>query len=271
MAGRSRPKSDRSKSERKSGDNRRGRSRGGGSDWDGVASWYDGWVGADGSHYHRTVALPTTLDLLALAPGERVLDLGAGQGVLAPHVKRAGAHYLGIETSPRLVEMARRRHGDHGTFLQGDARALPTRVESGGADAAVFLFSIRDIDPLSAALAEAARALRPGGRLVIFMVHPCFGIPRQSGWTFDPKRKLASRRIDSYLQPLAVPMKDSTRSFHRPLQVYFESLFAAGFSLERFVELPDDEAWCRKQKRPFNPEIPLFLAMRAVRRRPALD
>ena len=58
------------------------------SGWDPVADWYDGWVGPKGSHYHRKLAIPAVLNLLQLQPGENVLDLGAGQGVLAQYVGR---------------------------------------------------------------------------------------------------------------------------------------------------------------------------------------
>ena len=41
------------------------------------------------------------------------------------------------------------------------------------------------VDPLEPALASAAWALRPGGRLALLLTHPCFRIPRQSGWGWD--------------------------------------------------------------------------------------
>lgn len=243
---------------------RAGRARPGTS-WERAAEWYDGWVGKRGSVYHRRVALPVTLGLLDLAPGERLLDLGAGQGVLAPHAAQRGAEYLGIEASSRLVGLARERHGDRGRFLLGDARALPAEVGAGAFDAAVFLLSIQDMDPLDQVIAQAAGALRTPGRLVLFMVHPCFRVPRQSGWGFDADRKLPVRRVDRYLTPLAVPMGRST-SFHRPLEAYVTALAANGLTVDRLVELPDDEAWARRQGRTYNAEIPLFLALRAVKR-----
>src|SRR5512143_3212474 len=50
--------------------------------WDHVAAWYDRLIGDEGSDYHRNVIIPTALRLLDVQPGERLLDLCCGQGVL---------------------------------------------------------------------------------------------------------------------------------------------------------------------------------------------
>jgi ubiquinone/menaquinone biosynthesis C-methylase UbiE len=117
--------------------------------WEPVASWYDGWVGDRGSRYHRVAAIPAVMDLLDPQPGENILDIGAGQGVLAPYVAKRGARYTGLDASPRLIELARRRHAPSGRFVVGDARALNAvpRLRAQSFDAAVFLLSIEDMDP----------------------------------------------------------------------------------------------------------------------------
>ena len=235
--------------------------------WEDVATWYNGWVGKRGSHYHRKVALPTVMELLELRPKDKVLDIGAGSGVLAPHVARAGGRYVGIDLSPSLVKLARRYHGDKGSFIRGDARQLSVyKSLRDPFDAAVFLLSLQDMQPLHEVLSAASEALKPEGRLVIFMVHPCFRVPRQSGWGWDRRRKLSYRRVDRYLSPLSVPMRaharGTTRSFHRPLGDYVAALSAAGLGLETLLELPDEPIHT-KRAAAHNPDIPLFLALRA--------
>ncbi|MEP6680842.1 MAG: methyltransferase domain-containing protein [Chloroflexota bacterium] len=245
--------------------------------WDRVATWYDGWVGDRGSAYHRQLAIPATLELLDPQPGESILDVGAGQGVLAPSIVDAGARYTGVDASPRLVAAAKRRHRGIGQFVVGDARRLQAvaGLNEASYDAAVFLLSIQDMDPLHSVVAGVDWALRPHARVVVLMTHPAFRQPRHSGWGHDESRNLQFRRVDAYLGEMAVPMKSlagglPTRSFHRPISAYLNALGDSGFAVDRMLELPDLAAERRPGKAAragdrANAEIPLFLGLRAVR------
>lgn len=248
--------------------------------WDALAAWYDGWVGPKGSEHHRRTAIPATLSLLEARPEERILDIGCGQGVLAPHVARLGAQYTGVDISPRLLARARRQHGGHGRFYHADAAALAQHPELAGGqfEAAVFLLSIQDMDPLEEVIRNARELLVPQGRVILLMTHPCFRVPRQSGWGWDEGRKLRYRRVDHYLTPLPVPMKSYpggsgvTTSFHRPLGEYIAALAAHGLWLDAMSELPAEAQPRRRGKsvgglsraeERAQREIPLFLALRA--------
>lgn len=254
--------------------------------WDPVANWYDGWVGEEGSDHHRNLAIPHALELLNLQANEQFLDIGAGQGVLVPHVIKTRARYTGVDVSNKLLTIARQRHSKEARFLQGDARKLATigGIEAGAFDAALFMLSIEDIDPLAQAIDSAAWALREGGRLVIVMRHPAFRVPRQSGWGFDPQRELQYRRVDSYLTPMRVPLKSYavnrqrgeksslnaqqeragvTISFHRPISHYISELVTAGFLIDALREIPTFKQGQSPAEQRANQEFPLFLAIRA--------
>lgn len=246
------------------------------SGWEPVADWYDGWMGKHGSDHHRHLAIPTVLDLLQPQKGQHVLDIGAGQGVLAPHVIQHGAAYTGIDISQRLIKMARNHHrklpnAPPSRFLVGDARRLSNAVgiEPISFDAVVFLLSIQDMNPLEDVVASARWALRDSGRLVILMTHPCFRIPRQSGWGYDDGRKLQYRRVDHYLSPLTIPMKSyahgrgKTISFHRPLSAYINTLSDNGLLIDGLREVTSYKISPDKAVRRADQEIPLFLALRA--------
>ncbi|MCD7059259.1 class I SAM-dependent methyltransferase [Pelagibacterium xiamenense] len=244
--------------------------------WEGVADWYAGWAGPKGSRYHRTLAVPLLLDLLQPGAGEALIDLGCGPGVLAPPVAATGMAYTGLDLSPSLISIARRHNGRAGRFVVGDATraAAVPGLRQGTFDAASFLLSIQDIDPLTEALASAARLVHGSGRVVIVMLHPCFRVPRQSGWGWDEGRKLRYRRVDSYLSDLEVPMqphhsgKGVTRSYHRPLGAYIAALSSHGFAVTALREVRDiEKSGAPPAERRAAGEIPMLLGLRADRLR----
>ncbi len=246
--------------------------------WESVANWYLTWVGKDGGQHHRTVTIPAAMDLLDPKPGERILDVGAGSGVSAPAITSAGAEYVGVDVSATMLQYARKHHGRLGRFVQADSRKLHETPELADLtfDAVLFLLSLQDMDPLAAVLHSVDRILAPRGRVAVVMTHPCFRVPRLSGWGWDESHQLQYRRVDRYLSPLAVPMetvggpeRGMTVRFHRPLEQYVASLSEVGLLIDRLVEIPGHKV------RPSGPrakaenfalrEIPMFLGLRARR------
>jgi SAM-dependent methyltransferase len=109
---------------------------------------------------------PNPEDVALAALGEaaprRVLELGPGPGEFAARIRdELCAEVVAVDISPRLVELVCARGIEAHV---GDARALP--FESGSFDAAAANWVLYHVPELDRALAELARVLRPGGRLV---------------------------------------------------------------------------------------------------------
>ncbi len=102
-------------------------------------------------------------DLLAPQPGERILDLGCGDGVLTAKIAATGASVLGVDASPTMVEAARARGLD---VRQLGAEQLPFQAEFDAVFSNAALHWIRD---QQAVLAGVHRSLKPGGRFVAEM------------------------------------------------------------------------------------------------------
>lgn len=250
--------------------------------WEPLAQWYDGWVGKDGSLHHQKLAVPVALDLLKLESTDSLLDVGCGQGVMAGKLAGKISAYHGIDASPSLIRMAQQRTTQPNSrklrFSVQDARSLkPSDLDRERFSSALFLLSIQDMDPVDRVLRSISQVLEDRSRIVIVMTHPCFRVPRQSGWGYDEGRKLVYRRVDSYLSPMTVPMKafsggkqGVSKSFHRPLQAYVEALSAQGFAITALKEVPtykreESPGHLSKAKNRAYEEIPLFLAIRADR------
>jgi len=97
---------------------------------------------------------------LSPAAGERILDLGCGDGVLTADIVAAGAIVVGVDASPAMVAEARRKGIDARVM---DARALTFDREFDAVFSNAMLHWVADAD---AALDGVARALKPGGRFV---------------------------------------------------------------------------------------------------------
>lgn len=108
-----------------------------------------------------------------IRPGERILDVGCGTGVLLPYLLRQSApdgHVFALDLSPLMLEQCRRKHGDGDsdgrvTYVLGAAEQIPLAAET---CAVVLCFSAFPHFPdKPVALAEITRVLKPGGRLLI--------------------------------------------------------------------------------------------------------
>jgi SAM-dependent methyltransferase len=99
---------------------------------------------------------------IAEAEPRRVLEVGGGEGELAERIVRElGAALVGIDQSERMVEIQRGKGID---ARVGDTRALP--FADGEFDVAIAAWMLYHVADVERALAELARVLRPGGRLV---------------------------------------------------------------------------------------------------------
>ena len=113
------------------------------------------------------------IDAVDPRPGQRILDVATGTGLVASGLVRRGATVVALDQSEHMLARARKRAGDAAmTFVQGEAERLPFPDRS--FDALTFTYLLRYVDDPAATMRELARVVKPGGR--IGMVE--FGVPR---------------------------------------------------------------------------------------------
>jgi demethylmenaquinone methyltransferase/2-methoxy-6-polyprenyl-1,4-benzoquinol methylase len=107
-----------------------------------------------------------------LPPGGHVLDVATGTGLVAAELLRRGFEVTGVDQSPEMLAVARRRFGDTVELIEAAADALP--FADGTFDHLTCTYLLRYVVNPEATLAELARVVRPGGTVASLE----FGLPR---------------------------------------------------------------------------------------------
>jgi SAM-dependent methyltransferase len=230
--------------------------------WDRVARDWDTQIGDDGDSNRMLNSDPVLWRFAGEVLNRDVLDAGCGTGYLSRKLAKRGANVIGIDLSPNMIGIARKR-----------APALDFRVDScselatvadTSTDLVVANYVLMDTPDLDAAVASFHRVLRPGGAAVLIFSHPCF--PQGEAHTDrDAVRYTWELPYFEERRQVDPPWKHFTSEFiwfHRPLSHYFKAFRTAGFDVVEFEEphisqeryhLAGDEQRLRKLKeRPYS-------------------
>jgi SAM-dependent methyltransferase len=194
-------------------------------DYDSLAEGYtaENETSLMNAYYER----PATLELAGDVTGRRILDAGCGSGPLFAELRERGADVSGFDSSPGMVEQARRRLGDDADLRVVDlAGPLPyADDEFDDVIASLVLHYLRDWEPT---LAEVRRVLKTGGRLIISVDHP-FAINllhRQAG----PRPDYFATH--NWTEEWTMGGQTAQLSFwNRPLHAMTDAFTAAGFRI----------------------------------------
>ena len=108
--------------------------------------------------------------LLDLSKGQKVLEIGCGQGHLTKRLADRGVDIVGIDANPNAPDIA---NSDRVVFMYAE----DLEYDDNSFDTIVAVHSIEHIPALDDALAEMARVLRPGGRaLFVYPAEPIMGL-----------------------------------------------------------------------------------------------
>ena len=231
--------------------------------WNQNAAFWDDYMGDENNTFHNILVRPAMESLLTVKPGDRVLDIGCGNGNYARRLAELGARVTAIDTSEEIIERARARSKGlvgNGTAGSIDYRVIDvcdiTGLEALGSDtfdAAVSNMAVMDMAVVAPLFEGVHKLLKPGGIFVCSLTHPCFQAPYATRYVEQEDRdgemiKKFGIKIERYLTPqpfegLGIEGQPVPQYyFHRPLSVLLPLCFEAGFVLDGFEERSFDES-----------------------------
>lgn len=188
-------------------------------------------------------ARPRVLELAGNLTGKHVLDLGCGEGYVSRLIRKRNAEsVIGIDISANMIELARKAatSGNEHYYCSNVLEAEVYKSETFDLVLAVFLFNYLTIEDSGELLKRIYLTLKPGGRFIFTIPHPCKPFMAKSEYPFYFKA------TGSYLEARNSLFKGKIWKFngdsvevscvHKTLGDYFKLLFEAGFSNFPLVE-----------------------------------
>ena len=220
--------------------------------WDQKAAFWDDRMGDGGNDFQRLLVAPASERRLSLQPGETVLEIACGNGVFSRRMAQLGVKVIATDFSAQFLERARARSSEHAGSIAYhllDATREEQIVALGKQrfDAAVCNMALMDMAEIDPLMRGIRQVVRPGGRFVFSLTHPCFN---HNGMAFCAEAATingemvttSSIKVTQYLH--SAPQKGvgiigepiSHYYFDRPLHILFNACFRAGLVLDGLEE-----------------------------------
>lgn len=188
-----------------------------------------------------TVATQALLQALGAYSDMDICDLACGEGHLSLALAEQAHSVVGIDLSSALVKLAQTMPSiQKVTFLVDDAQTLISQSDS-CFDRVISNLALMDIPDLEATYQTVFRILRPSGRFIFSITHPCFQAPYASTEVDDTGR-FSARRITTYASEgfwrsdHTSGIRGQVGAYHRTLSTYITHGVSTGFKVIELVE-----------------------------------
>ena len=207
------------------------------------------------AYYER----PATLSLLPDVAGKRVLDAACGPGVYSEWLIARGAEVVGIDASPKMIELARKRLGETSDVRYADLRKPLTFLDNESFDIVLSPLTMEYVEDWHSTFREFYRVLRPAGYFVLSVTHPFFDYNYFKSNNYFETELVGS--VWRGFESVRVHMP----SYRRSLEATLNPLMDAGFRLEKILEPRPTEEFKRADPEDYEELLqqPSFLCIRA--------
>jgi 2-polyprenyl-3-methyl-5-hydroxy-6-metoxy-1,4-benzoquinol methylase len=219
--------------------------------WEQNAAFWDEHM-KEANDFQRLLVNPTTERLLDLKENELILEIACGNGSFARRLTALGARVVAFDFSPTFIELARARTTENTqqieyAMIDATDREQMLCLGEGRFDAAVCNMAVMDMAAIDPVLEAVRRLLKPGGRFVFSVMHPCFNSVGNGKIIEEEDREgiLVTRHkvsVQAYITPQAarglgvIGQPVPHYYFHRPLSALLKRCFQAGFVIDGLEE-----------------------------------
>lgn len=169
---------------------------------------------------HLWSLLPSNLS------GLYVLDIGCGSGWYAEQLNKKGAKVSAIDASTKMIALTKNRLKDQGEFYVADLQGPLNFLSDTSFDLVIAPLVIHYIKEWGPFFFEIARVLKPGGQFILS--------------THQPQTEVDQFNLDNYFSKVLIednwPGVGDVRFYHHTLHELADSLYKAGFVIERLLE-----------------------------------
>jgi SAM-dependent methyltransferase len=237
--------------------------------WDRAADGYTQGQTTGRDYYRYEFFGPAQVALCGDVDGLSLLDVGCGNGYFSREMACRGARVTGIDISPRMIDHAKRQEAASplGIEYQAiDAALLDTRFARESFDMATSCLALQDMPDIPRVLDAIRTVLRPNGRFVASITHPCTDTPFRE-WERDANRGKRWLCIDRYFErgPIRYTWTGwgddfTTEAMHAPLEDWFTWILHAGFQIRGVREpRPTEDALARRPDLEDATRVPYYV------------
>jgi len=206
--------------------------------WNSNAKDWDDYMGENGNIWHKELIAPETERLLNLKSGDKLLDVGCGNGLFARKIAEQGIKVIAFDFSESNIKIAKKYNDTNIEYLTLDATLKSDLLKLGVKkfEGVVSNMVFMDMPDITCLFSTVKELLTEKGAFVFSIQHPCFNSEYA-----DIKEK-GRLLLSDYINPdmskgIAIPTQTEKQYyFHRPISYYLNLGIANGLVVNGFIE-----------------------------------
>lgn len=204
---------------------------------------------------------PNTLGLMPEVKGKSILDAACGPGKYAEILISQGANLTGFDMSPRMIEFAKERNKDSGTFFLHDLTHPFEMLKNESFDIVLCALAMHYVQDWALTIQEFYRVLKPKGLIIMSIEHPFFEFNY-----FKSTKYFEVEPVKCTWRGFGKPIE--INSYRRPLNECITPLTDNGFYIDKLIEpkpVAEFQKYDPKHFKELN-EFPSFMCIRAIKK-----